>query len=111
MQQPLDFLLFGLTKQLFSTANRLDSCSIQAKYLSMINGPFLAVASSRNIINGLRDARICHVIDSGSLLCVGQPRCAGSLFSWTGEASELIISQCSDEDVPSEGSAGGTGIQ
>jgi hypothetical protein len=111
MLQPLDFLLFGLIKQLFPTANRLDSCSIQAKGISMIIGSFLAVTSSRNIINSLRDTRICLIIDSGSLLRVGQSRCAGSRFSWTSEASELIISQYPDEDVPSEGSAGGTGNQ
>jgi hypothetical protein len=71
--QPLDLLLFGITKRLIARANRLDAANIQTKHIASVVCAFLATAVPLNIVKTFVLSGICLVADAGILFCTMRP--------------------------------------
>jgi hypothetical protein len=67
--QPLDLLIFGVTKRLLTRFNRLDSVNIQTSHIAQTVCSFMSAATPLNILKTFSLSGICVIIDDDILRC------------------------------------------
>jgi hypothetical protein len=67
--QPLDLLVFGVTKRLLTRMNRLDSINIQSAHIAQVVCAFMSAATPLNVVKTFALSGICAIADEGILRC------------------------------------------
>jgi hypothetical protein len=67
--QPLDLLIFGVTKRLLLRVNRLDSVNVQSSHIAQVVCSFMSAATPLNILRTFSLSGICVMCDEGILRC------------------------------------------